>query len=554
MLDLQAFIESENEKIFSYITSRPDSFVEPSFDPSWASEQILELFEKWTTGITRTIMRQDVLNQSKSSRSRNHVKPDVMHSPVLHGTIKSVTFYKRTGSAVVDIQQNQYELVIKAALHGALVPFLERRLITEGRAIHFANIRFSNEVLIPNQLCVVDLKKTKEDINFVIKCTETTSLKNLNEDDPPYALLLRVEGPTKNGIFLTDGEYKIELFLDDDRKSLKLLLRFGDVIVFHQPWLKEMSPGILSLIYGPNSVMFRVPVSVQSKDPLSQISQHAPNLSQDGLLFRNSAACRSIRGTVINIEHKVDYGAWASSLITLLDSNERKVNISVKAETSSYDVMKAVSEIRPSHFIWLFGLIETSSNVISFTNETTVFNTSLLCSIIASNVVVPKALKIRDNFTTFVTRAVIVNITCEAKKVHKICHTLVPFNSCPVCNYTLNDDEMESDFLISLDIDDSSCDPVTVYGNGSKFPFWTVKTGDWVKFTPEKKKKIKNSILGQEYIFVLSIGNEREFCGFGDDNVWRVDQCIRPVGDVEREVRLLKKWHQKLDNEDSKGK
>ncbi|OHT06228.1 hypothetical protein TRFO_25781 [Tritrichomonas foetus] len=549
MLDLQSFMDEENENISSYLTGRADSYSDSIIDSNWTAEQILLLFEKWTTGITRTILRQDVLNQSRTSRSRQHVKPDSMHQPVLHGKITEIGLFEGNSSAIIHIQQDGYDLLIIAAVHGALEPFL-KTFIAEGRSIHFANIRFSNEYLIPNQLCVIDLKKTKTDIDFVISSTQNTSLRELSEEEPPNALLLRVEAPTERGIIFTDGEKKVELYLDEDRKPLKLLLRFGDVIVFYQPWVRELTPGIKSLIYGPNSVMFRVPVTVNSSDPLSQISQHASHLSQDGLLFRNSAACRSLRGTVLKIEHVQDSGKWSSS-ITIFDSDDRNVRINIKNGVSPYEVMRVVSLIRPNHYVWIFGLIELSNNILSFTSETAIFNTSLLHSIVASNIVIPKSLSIISEFTTFVARASIIKVNCELRKVHKTCQTLVSYKNCSTCKAMIIDDDLEEEFLFKLEIDDSSCDPVTVYGNGSKFPFWSIKPVDWKKADETKKGSLISKIIGKEYIFVLSLGNEQEFCGFGDDTVWRVDQCIRPVGDVEREVRMIRKFHEKLDVENN---
>lgn len=570
MVDLISFVQKEIEKISEYYEEgSSDSFSQKNFDHNWIAEQILLLFSQWTTGITRTILRQDILNQARTSRSRQHVKPDATHHPVLHGIIQAIDIIKspfqekgkNISAAVVHIKQDGYNLIIQAALHGALLPFVGR-FITGGRQIHFSNIRFSNDCLIPNQLCVIDLKRTKEDINF-IKQSQIIPIPQINEDTNLDSILLRVESPTKDGITMSDCTNTIELFLEEERKPLKQLLNFGDVILFYKPWVQQLDDGNTVLSFGPNSVLFRVPITVGSN--FSQVSHAQSSLTQDGLSFRNSSACRAICGTVVEISSTFDdkvpseTSKWSSStLIIRTEPINEKVTVNINAASDvPYEVLRIVASLRVYHFVWIFGLIQEEQDNLSFTSETTLYNTSQLYSIIASAAVIPKALNSCSKYLTFVGRAVIIKVlTCDVKYKHKFCNTLLRTNNCPSCptcrSRIYNQKNIDLEFLFKFEIDDGSCNPLTVHGLGSKFSFWSTKPNEWRDASKEKRDKLLASIIGREYVFVLSMANEEEFCGFGDDyNIWRVDQCIRPVGDIEREVIRFKKWSQKLDDQKS---
>lgn len=582
MLDLNLFIQEESENIWDYFqVNTNDSYSQENTNDSnfqedfnelnyqenfknWIEEQILLLFSQWATGITKTILRQDILKKARTSRSRQHVKPDANHHPVLHGKITGVEIIKhhdRTiSSAIISIKQERYDLIIKAALHGALLPYVDT-FITGGRIIHFANIRFSNDCLIPNQLCVIDLLKTKEDINFIKRCPPFP-INKITEQNCPESLLLQVESPTREGIRMSDCTNSIELLLDEERMSLKQLLNFGDIILFVNPWAIESDNGQVYLTYGPNSVLFRVPIKIDSKAAhQSQFSQHS-SLTQDGLSLRNSVDCRTLRGTVLSMSNQfddrsdLDISQWTSSVLKIQTTENTRATIKIRVSTdTSYEVMRVVASLKPNHFVCIFGLIQEDLYTYSFTSETTIYNTSQLYSIISSNIVLPQSLSISGNYKTFVAKAVITKVlTCDIKYKHKICSTLLRSKqniTCPICQAEItNPKDVDDEFIFKIEIDDMSCDPITVYGNGSKFAIWSTKPIEWIRADQRKKDRLLFPFIGREFIFVLSKASQQEFCGFGDDYCeWRIDQCIRP-GDIEREVRRLTKLHNQLDKEE----
>lgn len=563
MIDLRSFIEYEFDKIDSFYDLRSsDSFSQKYTDPSWIQEQILLLFSQWTTGITRTILRQDILNQARTSRSRQHVKPDATHHPVLHGIIHNIDIIKSSdgnqkgvSSAVIHIKQDGYNLIIHSALHGALLPFVGK-FIEGGRQIHFANIRFSNDCLIPNQLCVIDLKRTKADIDF-IKQSQMIPLKQINEDNYPDSLLLRVKEPTPDGIMMTDITDDIELYLEDERKHLKQLLNYRDVILFYKPWVQRNDSGEAILIFGPNSVIFRVPVEIGSNQ--SQVSQHVQSsFTQDGLSYRNSLSCRSKCGTVLEIHNDLSYDnrtdttTWNQFKMVIQTADGEQASITIyNTSEIPYEVLRVVASVKVNHFVWIFGLLEVEHE-FKFTTETTIYNTSQLYSIIASNVVIPKTLNVIKKYKTFVARAIITNVlTCEVKNRHKLCNTILNKSYCHTCQCNIcSHKEIDEDFLFIFEIDDMTCDPMKAFGNGSKFSFWSIKPNEWKRASENEKARLTSSLIGREYVFVLSLASENEFGFYNEDySIYRIDQCIRPVGDIEREVNRLIKWHKKLDNQ-----
>ena len=552
-VDLVRFLENEAQAILRFLDDSSDHCNEVLKNNEWVIEHMLRLFAKWATGITTTIIRQDVLNELKTMRNSHHVKPDGANQGVLHGVVQSIGFFPNQDAAVIHIQQPDYDMRISAAVHGALLPFV-KRFITEGRKIHFANIHFSNEYMIPSQNCVIDLQKSKDDVDFVIRETERFSLRQLSEESPPGALLLRVDGPTANGISVSDGSEKgAELVLERERMGIKMLLRFGDVIMLYRPWVRQIYAGILSLVYGPNTVMFRLPVTVKSVDVTSQVSQHNASLTQDGLVYRNSAASRAICGTVERIENYVDRGDWSSSTVYLCDQRGHTIIIYINMADCTYESTKVVSGLRPSHFVWFFGLIEREkeSRRMYYTSETGIYNTVMMRAIIASEVVQVLPLELINSFQTFVARAVMIKADCSVREVHSICRSAVSkMGHCRLCHAAVSDDIVEELFL-QVTIDDGTCDPITVFGRGSAFGFWGVDPGKWKSCNSEKREAILRDIIGCECVFILSRGSEEEFGGFGVGPCWRVDQCANLVGDNEREVVRLCNWHRQLDREKS---
>jgi hypothetical protein len=544
-VDLQTFLDSECTIIQHYLDETKDSYSETPELFESISEQILQLFSKWATGITTTIIRQSVLNELRTSRSSQHVKPDENPSKsVLHGMIKSLTFFP--GAVTITIQQIGYNRDIRAAVHGSLLPFV-KQFLHEGRRIHFANVFFSNQHMIPNQFIVIDLERRKSDINFIIESTSSSSLETLSSDNPPKGLLLRVDGRTVTGITVSDGPQSFsELHLEKEQLGLQMLLRFGDIIVLYKPLIRELTSGVLSLIYGPNTLMFRVPADSKLNDSMSQVSQHRINFRQDGLLFRNSAACRSIRGTVERIHHSIDSTEWTTTEFTLCDSSGHTLQVSVRLTDCPYDIQKTLTGIRKSHFLWIFGLIEQSPNVLYFTNETTLFNPSLMHSIIASDIVTPRDLSFLNRFDTFVARAIIIALKCDVKKTHDICHGTVSRNGiCSVCKS--RNCTVLKELILFMTIDDSSCDGVEVAAIRSKLPFWGVNIEKWERYNKQEQNGLLQQLIGKEFIFVLSQCDDTEFDEFGYSVIWRVDQCSASVGDVEREVHRILQWHQTMD-------
>jgi hypothetical protein len=426
----------------------------------------------------------------------------------LHGAVKSISIFPGQDAVTLTIRQPDYEHLILAALHGALLPHV-KPFFSEGRRIHFANVFFSNNHMIPNQLVVVDLERRKSDIDFIMDTTSTFSIKKLSADSHPTALLLRIDGRTDNGITVSDGPESIELHLEREQLGLQRLLRFGDIVVLYKPWIRELVPEVLSLMYGPNTVMFRVPAAVQRTDSTSQVSQHRPNVRQDGLLFRNSAACRSVRGTVDRIVHSAD-----STEIVICEGSGRSVRVSVKLADCAYEMQRSLASIRRSHFLWIFGLIEQSSNVLYFTNETTLFNPALMHSIVASGIAVVRELHFLHRFNTFVARAVVIGLKCEVKNVHDLCKGIMGRNgSCCVCRG--RECKVVKELVLFMAIDDGSCDGVEVAALGSKLLFWGVTVPIWEGSDEQKRGTFLRQLTGKEFVFVLSQCDDTEFCEFG---------------------------------------
>lgn len=560
MLDLNSFIQHEVDKISQYEMPKNQIFDE-GIDFNWAAEQILILFTRWTTGLTKTILRQDLLNQRRTFQSSHEIKPDATHHHVLHGKIHEIGMYEGNQSAIMHISQNEIDYVVKAAVHGALLPFINI-FLRSNRTVHFADIRFSGDYMIPNQLCVIDLLKIQKDMDFVIKKSQPILLKNLTDADEPEGLLLHVKSPTQQGIMVSDGKDTIEFFLEEDRRALRQLLRFGDIILVYKPWIRQIHAESYCIIYGPQTVIFRVPVSVETNDGMSQISQRPSNQSQSGLQYRNSTASRSIHGTVIGVRHNLNSdsevtGSTLESSQLLIhainecgDSVDYQVHVT-KIGSISYDIIRTLCSVKLHHYVWMFGLFEQSPGTLIFTAETTIFNTSQLYTIVVSNIVIPRPLSDMEHFSTFLARATITKIEVSVINVHKLCHTYVQFGKCPTCKSELVNDDFEKEFKMQLTIDDTfmSCDPITAYGLGSTFSFWTAKPQEWSRLTQQKKDEHIQSLIGQEFVFVLSTAKPKEFGSISSSLIWRVDQCIKAVGDTEREIQNLCKWHSKLDQE-----
>ena len=65
-VDLVDFLEREADIIQQYFEEITDSDHDPASNVEWIYEHILQLFTKWATGITTTMIRQDVLNEMKT--------------------------------------------------------------------------------------------------------------------------------------------------------------------------------------------------------------------------------------------------------------------------------------------------------------------------------------------------------------------------------------------------------------------------------------------------------------------------------------------------------
>jgi hypothetical protein len=538
LVDLQEFLRLEHAAIHRYLDDSGDSAADDPDLPAHISEYVLELFTTWATGITPTMIRQSVLNKLCTTRTNRRVDPDdSSHAWVLRGVIHSVGHFPEQDAATLFVQQETSEHVIAVAAHGALLPHLKARL-WEGRRISFANVFFSNQHMIPTQTVVIDLERRKTDVDFVVGSTASFSLRNLSAAQPPGALLLRIQGKTETGIVFSDGNQLVELHLERGQLDLRRLLCFGDVIVLYRPWVRQIEAEVPSLVYGPSTVIFRVPAVTRGLKGSSQISQHRHSFGQDGLAFRNMANCRSVQGTVDRITHIAD-----SSELTLCDSHGHSVTVSVGWADCNYEMQKALTLVRRSHYLWIFGLNESVSKVLNFTNETTMFNPGLMYSIIASDIVTPQDLSFLGRFESFVARAIVIGLDCQVITVQEVCKGALSRNgTCSVCAQRGCTGRKE--LVLFIAIDDGSCDAVEVAALGSKLPFWGVTVARWETVDVEDRKALIRQLVGREFVFVLSQCDETEFGETRNPVTWRVDQCTSPVGDVEREVSRIRQWHE----------
>ncbi|KAH0790553.1 hypothetical protein GPJ56_005542 [Histomonas meleagridis] len=553
MIDLISLLKEICCDLSDYTNDDSDSFQLMSQDFDYVSELIMLLFSRWPTGITKEIILQDILTQTRTNKSKQHIKPDETQQSKLIGEVMSIIHYTNTGAAVISLRQDGYEQTIKVAIHGSQYPFL-KTFISEGRTISFSNVRFCNECVIPSQLCVIDLTQTKNDISFIIQSTQFSTIKGINSPNPPESILLRVEEPNSNGFTLTDGTSEtIDFVLSAEAMSFRELLRFGDLLIIYKPLISTLPNGLKYLRFGPKTVFFRIPF-VQTST-FSQISQTQRSFSQrnNGLSFRNSTACKYIRGTIEKIENEHDSDIWISTTIHLFDVESKTYIITAQISELTFETIKVLKSIRQNHFVWIFGAIEVStknSNILRINKETNIFNTSILCSPISSDFIKTQSFDVIDNYCTFVARANIIKISCKVVNIHKTCNSATSGNYCSICKYNTN--SLRKDFLFKITLDDASYTQITAYGFSVMFPFWGVHIDKWDKLSKEEKRKNLNSLCGKEFVFVLSRGNGVEFGKFDDTPVWRIDQCLNMVGDLERQVKHLVEFHKKLDQKDKK--
>jgi hypothetical protein len=543
-IDLRKFLSEQSAIISDYISRSSNSISELANDKNFINEEILKLIVRWSTGITTTIIQQDVIKKAGSIKKGRKVKADqAFITPTIHATITSIGEYtdeqgRRAYTLTLEQRENEHRL--QFAVHGALVGFIGR-CITPGHRIHIANARFLNDIIIPTQLVIIDLKKTFSEVDFICECTKRASLKDIAIDKPiPEALLLRIENANHAGVLVTDGSTQepFVLLLDEERKGLKLLLRFKDVIMLYRPDVVQADTGFL-LRFGPETVVFRVPAT--GDKTTSQFTQKASTLSQDGLLIRNSNACRSVDGHVVKIEHEKTV-----STITLITSDNKTIQLNSNSNEIPSTLMSNILLIRKNHYIWAFGLsAHDGADFISFNDESTLFNTSLMHGIIASSFVPKYSLKRIDDFNTFLTRAVIVSVDCECKNMHKVCRTISPDDKhCSYCR-SLEANELKRVLIVRFLIDDGTCDPVEVATTHEKLPFWGVSPMRWCDASDQQREKMKRKLLGQQFIFALSSAEETEFGNFTDSKIMRVDMAMAPVGDAHTHICEMRKWFER---------
>ena len=547
-LDLRDFIAKQSNEIADYIEKSHSSFDDLSKDTNWIAEQILLLIVKWSTGITTSVIKQDVIKKAGYIKKNSSIKPEqAFITPTIHGTVSAINHYSdngvETGAYSLILSQRNGEHTLNYSVHGALVPFVENHFIRVGTKIHIANARFSNDIIIPTQLLIVDLNKTREEISFIMNSVSNWSLSKIDLRSPiPHALLLRVLDATTYGVSVSDGSTEIpfQIHLGEERNALKLLLRFNDVIVMYRPDVIQVTQGRFELYFGPNTVIFRVPA--KGETIMSQLTQRGTTLSQDGLLFRNSTACRSVCGHVIEIHHQIQSDQWTTSSIHIITPENRTVTIHAYINQMPTELQGTLALVRTNHYIWAFGMLYQEGNY-TFTPEATLFDTSLMHGIVSSDIVPIMPLKIINKFSTFLCRAVIIKVSCEVKQMHTICRTLLnESNECSYCNHTVTS-QRRAILVARLQIDDGTSEPIEVVTTNDKLPFWGVTVKAFTVATPTKQREMQNALVGQEFIFTLSVANEKEFGTYDDSPGWRADIVSQPVGDVQRHIKQLIDWH-----------
>lgn len=538
-LDLRDFIETKGEIISNTIQKTLSSVNELAHDRAWITEQILLLIVQWSTGITPAIVEQDVVKKAgQIKRSWNIKAEDALLTETIHATISRIGYYEQTDAYALNIVQQKSDNQLTLALHGSFYPFVNK-FLTPGHRIHIANARFSNHVIVPNQLMIVDLQRSKEEINFIMTETNNYSLKGIAIDKPlPGALLLRVLDALPDGISVTDGstDYPYKLILDEERQALKLLLRFNDVIVLYRPDAMQSETGGFSLYFGPSTLIFRVPAVGDSK--LSQLTQRSSTLAQDGLLFRNSTNCRSIHGSVIKVSHFIQSGVWSSTCLEVESQDYGHAYIWATMANIPPNLQTEIVKIKTNHYIYAFGLSKRE-NALDFTPEATLFDTSCLHGLCSSDIVPIRPLSVLHRYVTQLVRAVIVDASCELKRSHKVCGTILCDYNCCYCNTHISPNEMSIALVVCLTLDDSTVEPIECMTTVDKIPSWGVTAGAWNAMTKEKHTKMINRLIGSEYIFALSLGNETEFGGYTETPTWRVDMCLSPVGDTQRHIKRM---------------
>ena len=194
---------------------------------------------------------------------------------------------------------------------------------------------------------------------------------------------------------------------------------------------------------------------------------------------------------------------------------------------------------------------------LKFNKETTIFDTSLIYALESSGFIQPGPLASSEFFTTYVTRATIVGIHYDYKKVHKECGCCLLRGKCPLCSgMDIPFQFYEETLVLTLSIDDGSCPHVQVIGLQSNFPNWGISTEGFKSASKEDQDLYLQRLFGKEFVFVISKGSSKEFGELQDSSIWRIDQCLMPdqfsilVGDTERTVKRLIDFHKTLDNDE----
>jgi len=548
-LDLGEFIESMCSSVYDYVSRLYVDKEDLGIDKTWISEQILLLLIKWATGITPAIIIQDVLLKVADKKSFSEKKTSqVSHVPAIHGTISSIGLYKGRESAILDISQKNTNSRLRHSVHSSILSFIPQ-IIRIGTQIHIANAKFFDEIILPTQLLMIDLEKTRCDVDFVIQSTKSSSLKRvIQNQEVPNALLLKILVANERGILVTDKsvDQPFELYLDKERENMKLLLRFDDTIVLYKPDIKMLIPDTYSLLYGPNTVIFRVPV--HSDSGYSQYSQKDGARTEHGLLIRNTSSSASIKGIVIDVKHTIQHQSIVSTTISIIEEPGKIHKICAFYNDVEISQINVLESIKNNHFLWIFGLLKESGGAYYFIKETTVFNTSLLLCIASSYLIPMIPLKCITGYVSFLTRSVILSPRCEEKTIHKICGSVLsPNGKCMYCDGHISPEEKAEELVIHFNLDDGTCPSIECVVLKSQFPFWSTNVTQWNKADQNQKIALLNQLKGKEYIFSLSMSNENEFGDFIDSTVWRVDMCLDPVGYAFKLSNDMMNWHNDMD-------
>lgn len=540
-IDLIDLVEETYKYVIDYFN---DSDIHISFkEKSFIIKTIFNLLVGWSTTLTKPVLKQDLINELLNFKDGEILNGQgISFNPYIDATIVEAIEFKDSASKALTIKQSEVgNSLFTFYLHDALLPFFNRFLKPE-RNIHIANLHSILYMIVPNQLVIIDLEKTEDDILF-IKSTSGSTLKkacsSMNSDGSYLVKIVKVEN---NDIHITDGtDCNVKFRIWEHQMLLKLIFYIDDVIIIHKPEIFTEKDDFFFMI-GPETVFFRVPVYNKDADrsQLNYIVERSHGSAEtlilkDSMVYDVSGCCKGIKHIYSSQEE------WIYSEL-ILDTNDI---ILVHPDMIHVNYLNTIFSIRKNHYVWLFGL-EKMDKSYAVIKTSGVYNCSVLNSLLNSNIYPFIPLSMYKGYKSFITRAVIVDIDMEFASLHTVCKSFLDRNGrCSICSQSNTTSKKKDGVIFSLVIDDGFGSLDVVAGNHS---IEKLNINFNIADRNDLKSEIFKQICGNECIFSISKGSGKEFGRLLNSHCWRVDACVERVGDAQIVVDDLLEFFNNNDN------